>query len=132
MTNEKNKKLNSAIIFLEKYATDEYDIQQNQIIYNRNLKIPDVPGISNMDLSAIDVKGLVMVCTSEKLDFEKLPKAELYWGLGVDNIYFNPKAKISRKQIEQKGFNRKISREYSRRQFLSFISSIPAKLGLGK
>lgn len=124
-----NSKISSAVIFLEKYATDEYNIEQNRIIYNRNLRLPDVKEISTMDLSAIEVKGLVMVSCTEKLDFEKLPKAELYWGLGLDKLYFNPKSKIARKDLEQKGFPKKVGREYGRQQVLKFFSNM---LGLGQ
>lgn len=81
--------ISGAIIFLEEHCHGDYCISHNRIIYNHNLRIPDIDGISNVNLSVVDVKGIVMVSSRNKLKFEYLPYAEGFYGLSPENLSFD-------------------------------------------
>lgn len=117
--------ISGAIIFLEEHCHGDYCISHNRIIYNHNLRIPDIDGISSVNLSVVDVKGIVMVSSRNKLKFEYLPYAEGFYGLSPENLSFDGNAKISRKKLEERGFSKKFCREISHRQFFNFLNRIP-------
>lgn len=124
-----HQNISGAIIFLEEHCQGDYCISQNRIIYNHNLRIPDIDGIANVNLSVVDVKGIVMVSAKDKLKFEYLPTAEGYYGLSPENLSFEKGTKVSRKQLEAKGFSKKFCHEISRRQFFSFWNQLPSRFG---
>lgn len=119
MTNQNKELINVAIVFLDKFATNDYTISDDKVVYNKNLRIPNDKSIIDMDLSAIEVNGSVKVGSDEKLKFDNLPKAKLYWGAGVDSIDFGD-AKV--KDLKEKGFPKKVCNDYSKRQVRGFFS----------
>ncbi len=129
MNSQTHQNISGAIIFLEEHCQGDYCISRNRIIYNHNLRIPDIKGISNVNLSVVDVKGIVMVSAKDKLKFEYLPTAEGYYGLNPNNLSFDKGTKVSRKQLEAKGFSKKFCHEISRRQFFNFLNQLPSRLG---
>lgn len=112
--------ISGAIIFLEEHCHGDYCISHNRIIYNHNLRIPDIDGISNVNLSVVDVKGIVMVSSRNKLKFEYLPYAEGFYGLSPENLSFDGNAKISRKKLEERGFSKNSAAKLAIGSFLIF------------
>ncbi len=129
MDSKTHQNISGAIIFLEEHCQGDYFISNNRIIYNNNLRIPDIKGISNVNLSVVDVNGNVKVSTNEQLKFEYLPTAKRYFGLNPNNLSFEKGSKVSRKQLEAKGFSKKFCHEISRRQFFNFLNQLPSRLG---
>lgn len=126
MEHQIQNNLSGAVIFLEEHCEGEYNIKNNRIVYNRNLRLPDIDGISNMNLSAIQVEGIVMISSSKTFRLEYLPYAEGYYGLTPDKITSNKK--ITRKRFEEKGFSRQFCREYKKMQFMDFCDKIKNKV----
>ena len=117
--------ISGAVIFLEEHCEGEYNIKNNRIVYNRNLRIPDIDGISNMNLSAIQVEGIVMVSSPKSFKLDYLPFAEGYYGLTPDRIICEKKINI--KKFEERGFSKQFCKDYKKMQFANFCGKIKNK-----
>lgn len=119
-----HQKLSGALVFLENHCPGDYCISRNRIVYNDNLHIPAINGIAGINLSVIDVKGVVKVSSRDKLRFDYLPYAKGFSGLRPENLSFANGTKISRKKLEERGFSQDFCREISRRQILDFLKRL--------
>ena len=122
MFTQSPKNISSAVIFLEKHCEGEYNIKNNRIIYNRNLRIPDIDGISNMNLSAIHVEGIVMVSSTKSFKLDYLPFAEGYYGLTPDRVICEKRTNI--KKFEERGFSKQFCKDYKKMQFANFCNRV--------
>ena len=122
MYTQSPKNISGAVIFLEEHCEGEYNIKNNRIIYSRNLRIPDIDGISNMNLSAIHVEGIVMVSSPKSFKLDYLPYAEGFYGLTPDRIICEKKTNI--KKFEERGFSKQFCRDYKKMQFTDFCNRI--------
>jgi len=122
MFTQSPQNISGAVIFLEEHCEGEYNIKNNRIVYNRNLRIPDIDGITNMNLSAIHVEGIVMISSAKSFKLDYLPFAEGYYGLTPDRVICDKKTNI--KKFEERGFSRQFCRDYKKMQFANFCERI--------
>ncbi len=114
--------ISGAVIFLEEHCEGDYSIKNNRIIYNRNLRIPDIDGICNMNLSAIHVEGIVMVSSPKSFKLDYLPFAEGFYGITPDRIICEKKTSL--KKFEERGFSKQFCRDYKKMQFADFCGRV--------
>ena len=69
-------------------------------------------------MAELEIKNVVKEYSLGKMKFRALEDI---------NLSFEKGAKISRKQLEAKGFSKKFCHEISRRQFFSFWNQLPSR-----
>ena len=109
--------------------TEKHAADVSGIWCKRLLPVMVCLALSHAPFVLADDNGNVKVSTNEQLKFEYLPTAKRYFGLNPNNLSFEKGSKVSRKQLEAKGFSKKFCHEISRRQFFNFLNQLPSRLG---